>query len=155
MRFIYFDRGHQLDKYCQYLGESADKFPIGAREFALADWHFDREHHQCPHDSWLEYLDIRELSSGKRNEIRVVEIDTKYFGAHHDGHFTLLYRGVVSYAISCCSFKRGDNDIGHGDWMVDEITMDDDNLVHHEIEFSEGGTIKIVCADFEYYWIPK
>jgi hypothetical protein len=155
MRFIRYDRGYWLDEYLQYLKGNADKFPPGAREFALAPWHFDMRHHQCPHDSWLEYFDIKEISSGKRNEIRVVEIRTRYLGSCHDGFFDLVYRGVSSYSMEFNTFKRGKNDIGHGDWMVDEIVVDEDNRIQHEIEFCEGGVIIICCADLEYRWEPK
>jgi hypothetical protein len=156
MRFIRHDeRGYWFDEYLRYLRDNAEKFPVSAREFALADWHYDMRHHQCPHDSWLEYFDIKEISSGKRNEIRFVEISTKYFGSYHDGYFCLEYRRVSSYSIQFSSFKRRERDIGHGDWIVDEITIDEENMVHHEIEFSEGGSVSIHCADLEYRWMPK
>jgi hypothetical protein len=155
MRFIHYDRGYQLDEYMRYLNENAEKFPVGAREFALADWHFDIRHSKCPHDSWLEYFNIKEISSGKRHEVRVVEIRTKYLAGSHDGYFSLVYRGVSSYSMEFSTFKRGQNDIGHGDRMVDEIAIDEENMVHHEIEFRQGGAITICCADLEYRWEPR
>jgi hypothetical protein len=155
MRFIRYDRGYWLDEYFQYLKDDAEKFPAGAREFALAPWHYEMAHQKSPHDSWLEYFDIKELSSGKRNEVRVVEIRARYLGSHHDGHFTLIYRSVSSYSMEFGTFKRGGPDRGHGDWIIDEITIDEENNVHHEIHFSEGGEIKICCADLEYRWEPR
>jgi hypothetical protein len=156
MQFIRLDkRGYHLDDYLRYLTDNAEKFPAGAREFALADWHYDREHHQCPHDSWLEFFNITEISSGERNEVRVVEITAKLFGAYHDGYFSLVYRDVSSYSLECTTFRRGKALIGHGDWMVDELTMKGKNIVHHEIEFSEGGTIIVDSADIEYRWLPQ
>jgi hypothetical protein len=144
----YEEHGWVLDDYVQYLAENAAAFPSGARSFATANWHFDFKHSQCPHDSWLEEFSIREAASGRRRQVRSVGITAKFFGAHHDGYFDLLYEGVSSYSLK---FSAGKGSRGHGDWIVDEITISDTNAIHHEILLSEA-TISIDCTDFRYHW---
>jgi len=142
------ESGYRLDEYLQYLKANADNLPAGAREFALADWHYDFAHRQCPHDSWLEEFKIKEVSSGARSQVRWLEIATKFLGAYHDGYFNLNYRGVVAYSL-----KFGSSVSGHGDWIIDEITMGESSTVQHEIAFSEA-TVFISCTDFDYRWTP-
>lgn len=140
-----------LDDYLQYLNETADRFPPGVREFALANWHFDFKHHQCPHDSWLEKIVITEIASGERRQVRASEISATFFGAYHDGYFDLVYKGVSSYSLE---FSGAHGRRGHGDWIVDEMTINDKGTVHHEIKFSEA-MFSIDCVDFKYHWIPN
>ena len=147
------ERGYQLDRYGDYLKEHAGRFPRGAREFALADWHYDFKHHQCPHDSWLETFAIRENASGERSQRSVVEIDSLFFGAYHDLYFSLTYRNVLAYAIEC-DVRAPEGRRFHGDWIVDELTLTESNSVHHEIQF-EFATLIVTCLDLEYRCIPK
>ena len=79
--------------------DQREKLPTGARDFALADWHYDISHRQCPHDSWLEYFSVREVSSGQRNQIRSTELTAHFLSAYHDGHFDLVYHGISSYGL--------------------------------------------------------
>lgn len=153
MQFIRHDKhGYWLQEYEQYLRDNAQNFPRGARDFALAEWHYDFSHHQCPHDSWVEYVSIGELSSGKRQEVRSLEIRTRFLGAHHDGYFEILYQGVSSYSLGLTKEKSAFR--GHGDWIIDEITLNEPDLVLHHIEFATA-TWNIHCADLHYLWIPK
>ena len=152
MRFIRKDeRGWwQLDDYLDFLSGNAERFPPGAREFALAGWHYDFKHVQCPHDSWLEEFTIKENSSSERNQIRLVEIRARFLGAYHNGYFDLIYEGVSSYSSKFSSIERGSNR-GHGDWIIDEIIMPNSSMVHHEIELRQA-TWSICCADLRYHW---
>jgi hypothetical protein len=153
VRFISKDeRGWQLDSYLRFLRESTDRFPKGAREFALADWHYDIEHHQCPHDSWLESFAIKEKASGARHQRSTIEIESLFLGAYHDGSFSLTYRDVQSYSLQLEPHEPGRR--AHGDWLVDEVTLTDANLVRHEIQF-ERASLMVICADVEYSWMPQ
>jgi len=146
------EREYQLDAYLDYLRENADRFPRGAREFALADWHYDFQHHQCPHDSWLETFAIKENASGQRQERSMVEIESLFLGAYHDLYFSLTYRNVLAYSLECAA-RAPVGKRGHGDWIIDELTLTDSNAVRHEIQF-ESATLIVTCADLEYRHIP-
>lgn len=144
-----------LDDYLQYLKQSAEKFPAGARDFATASWHYDTRHPQCPHDSWLEEFLVKELSSGDRKQVRWVQINIKCLGAYHDGYFELVYKNVSSYSVSSIVRKAGRGGwLGHGDWLVDELTMTEANLINHEVEFVSAD-LKITCVDLDYRWTSR
>src|SRR5215471_11456808 len=42
--------------------------------FASAEWYTDYNDHRCPHDAWLETVEIAEPAMGKRNELRTTTI---------------------------------------------------------------------------------
>jgi hypothetical protein len=136
----------QLANYLRYLNESAPLFPPGAREYALADWHYEMGHPQCPHDSWIEDIAVKIASSGQRSELRSVGISSKYFGACHDGYHVIDYEDVHSYSFDIAGWGR--------DWLLDEVFLDKPGVVRHEITF-ENGTLIVYCADLHYRWLPK
>jgi hypothetical protein len=153
VRFIHRKDGrYSLDSYLAYLDEHAEKMPPGAREFAMADWHYDIGHHQCPHDSWLEAFSINENAGGVRHENSTVDIEASFLGSYHDGHFSLIYRDVASYSLQFNKRSRTKIRRAHGDWMIDEVTVTDANMLYHEIEF-ESATLMITCAELEYRWM--
>jgi hypothetical protein len=134
----------------RYLRENADRLPAGARHFALAEWYFNREHSQCPHDSWLEELRLTEQASGQRRQIRSLLITARFLGAYHDGQFELVYKDVVKYSLQHVSDSKT---VAHGDWLFDELTIDGDGVLRHEIRFWKA-TWTIHCFDLSYQWIP-
>jgi hypothetical protein len=135
-----------LDGYLQYLRDNATNLPPGARSFALAEWHYDFRHKQCPHDSWLEELRLTVVASGERRQQRSLLITSRYLGAYQDGHHHLTYEGVSSHSISL---------VGAGDdWIVDEITLAPEGGVRHKIVFAQGA-MTIHCRDLSYRWEPK
>jgi hypothetical protein len=83
--------------------------------------------------------------------VRRVEIIARFLGAHHDGSFDLTYKNVSSYSLT---LKDMSANRGHGDWMIDELTLHDPSKVQHEIELS-GATINICCTDVHYRWRSK
>ena len=155
--------GLEIDAYLRYLRTNASNMPRGAREFALAPWHYDYDHHQCPHDSWLDKVTVSEIGTGPRNASRRISILARFLGAYHDGHFDIEYNGVSSYQIEYkdipitisgkeVQFPRSLS--GHGDWYIDEVSLTRNGEVCHEITFANGSTWKIVCADLIYSWQP-
>ena len=152
MQYIQSDtEGWDLRAYLRYVEEHRQHFPAGARDFVAQNWRYDRTDHRCPHDAWLENLAIREVSTGERKEWRTVEIAAVFLGAYHDGTFELTYEGVTNYALG---FSRQRVGLGHGDWIVDELTLDESGAVVHEIQFAEG-VWTIVCADIRHRWQPS
>jgi hypothetical protein len=145
----------QHDAYRAYLVSIRDMLPTAAFAFAMAPWR-DSDDHQNLHDSWIESMTICEPSSGDRQEKRGLEIHLRLLGAYHDGHMVLIYRDVQSYTLDTpATFKRPPLNVGHGDWLVDEVTLSESNLVRHEIEFSRGSRWRIECRDIEWAWHPK
>lgn len=72
----------RLVAYREHLESIRDNLPVAAYEFAIAEWHYDPQNHQCPHDAWVESLVIAEPSSGKRREKRSLEIHLRLLGAY-------------------------------------------------------------------------
>ena len=146
------DDGYQLEEYLNYLKQIEGDLPEDTRSFALAPWHYDMEHHWCPHDSWLETITLQELARGDRREIRKLGIVATFFGAYHDGFFDITYKDVTSYSLNLEARRDSNATVVHGDWIIDEILLTEDGLVSHEIEFSESGVWKISCHDIVYQW---
>ncbi len=98
----------------------------------------------------MESFLIREPSSGNRHEVREIEIAIRLFGAFHDGRLELSYPSVRSYSTFGVTGKPK---IGHGDWLVDEVRLSDNNLVLHEILFSSGSRWIIESRDIQFRWV--
>jgi hypothetical protein len=144
-----------FDEYYRYLQSVRKSLPPSAFAFANAPWHYDYSDHKCPHDAWVESLNINELSSGERSQYREIEINVRLLGAYHDGHIELLYKKALSYSLtSSAEFKMSPLGEGHGDWLIDEIRLSERGFVLHEINFSKGGNWIIECTDIDYKWIP-
>lgn len=133
--------------YQEYLAINRQRIPVSAYEFATANWHYDFRSHQCPHDAWVESVKLLEKASGKRSEVRELQIKLRLFGAYHDGYIEIEYVGVKKYDISAelsC----------HGDWLYDEVRLAEDGSVIHEIEFSNAHWL-VECRDIQYKWLPR
>lgn len=144
--------GKALSEYREYLSTVRKRLPPSAYDFASAPWHYDYSDHKCPHDSWMESFLIREQSSGDRQQVRETEIAIRLLGAFHDGYVEFSYRGVRSYSALGA---MGKPKIGHGDWLIDEVRLSDNNLVLHEILFSSGSRWVIESHDIQFHWIPS
>lgn len=143
-----------IDRYCAYLESVRHGLPAEVFELASPSWRFDFTDHRCLHDSWVEKVSIDERSSQRSTERRSVEITIRLLGAFHDGYTTLRYEGVTAYQIF---LNRMPNDgrpaapvAGHGDWMVDELRLDDAGAVVHEILLSNADTWQITCEMVRY-----
>jgi hypothetical protein len=141
--------------YRAYLIEIRRELPASAYEFAIADWHYDPQVPQCPHDGWVQTLMISELATGDRQQHRRIEISLKLLNAQHNGHIHLTYKDVKMYSLDTSSeFKLPPLRVGHGDWLNDEIRLSERGLVVHEIEFSRGSRWLIEAEDITYEWTP-
>ena len=143
-----------FDAYLEYLADMKDRLPLGVRGFLSYEGRFRLDDRQCLHDSWIETFNLIEKGAGSRLQVRDVQIEVLALGAYHDGYHRITYFNVSSYSMSLPSAKRGENSIGHGDWLIDEILLTDDGMVIHEVEFSDSGSWRICCSDIEYEWIP-
>ena len=122
-------------------------------EFVTAGWYSDPSDHRCPHDAWLETLEVQELADGERKERRKTAITVRLLGAYHDGHIVFRYAGVKRYEIgSSCAH-------GLGDWIRDAIVVSADGFLSHQITWCFGPDAKsawlIEAEEVSYEWLPK
>jgi hypothetical protein len=150
--------GESYRKYLEYLRSLKDRIPPNAYIFATADWHYNPKDHRAPHDSWLKSFIIDEQSTGERSEKRWVNIIIRLLGAYHDGTIEINYKSVSSYSLKKTSkdnlLDSNQNELGHGDWLIDEIMLSDRGDVIHEIIFSSNCQWTIECKDIIYSWKP-
>ena len=142
-----------LAKYLEYIAETEQSLPPGARNFVFLPYHYAMTDPKCPHDSWVETVNILEMGSRTDRGRRRISILSRFLGAYHDGYFDIEYKNVDSYRMSLKTSYRKITPIGHGDWIVDEILLDRAGHVSHEIIF-ENGSWKIICEDLNYSWHP-
>jgi hypothetical protein len=119
-------------------------------DFAAAEWYRDPKDHRCPHDGWLEALEITEPANGDRNQVRSTAIAVRLLGAYHDGHIIFRYSGVQNYSLVAASSAQG-----LGDWLDDEILAGDRGLLVHRIRWSGHTEWTIEAREVSYEWILK
>ncbi len=141
--------------YRRYLAESRPSFPSRAYELATSDWYFDFREHRCPHDGWLESLNLTEQGPGVRSEHRHTSLRIRLLGAFHDGVIEFSYPRVFHYSLSGIRTERG-----LGDWRYDEFRVSPEGHVIHEIEWGgsprgQGSRWLIEASDVEFHWEPK
>ncbi len=129
-------------RYRAHIESIAKRLPDDARGFALADWHYNHADHRCPHDAWLEHLSVWYATGGERRTSRNAQVTARFLGAYHDGFLELCYFNAIRTEFTGCA----------GDWLYDEVRLDDDGRVLHEIEF-QGGHWLICCEDLRARWI--
>ena len=123
-------------------------------EFARADWYSNPTDHRCPHDAWLESIEVSEPSKGGRREKRKTAITIRLLGAYHDGHIVFRYSDVSGFAIGSPSSGRG-----LGDWLEDRYSVPSIGSLRHDITWCLGPDSKsfwfIEAGSITYEWIPK
>jgi hypothetical protein len=123
-------------------------------EFVTSEWYPDPSDHRCPHDAWLETMEIRELAEGERGEIRTTTIAIRLLGAYHDGHIVFRYSGVTRYSLASDDSRRG-----MGDWLEDRFSISADGNLRHDITWCFGPSTKsawfVEAEGVSYEWIPK
>jgi len=141
-----------LENYLAYLDKNKNKFPPNAREFAFLPCHYQIKDRRCPHDSWVDSIIISEIGAERRKSKRIVSITAKFIGAYQDGFFELVYKNVEQYEIALGQLIKNTNNLGHGDWIVDELILTSSEQVSHEIELSNSRRWKVICDDILYNW---
>jgi hypothetical protein len=137
--------------YKQYLQSISDLLPAETRDFVISDWYYS-DFHRCPHDAWVENLEILENSSGDRSQHRDIAIRLRLLSASHAGHIHFRYQKVQAYDLNATLLRRSGN-AKHEDWLADEISLASGGL-QHEIRFSSGIVWKIVCGSVSYEYTP-
>ncbi|KAB8144382.1 hypothetical protein F8S13_05775 [Chloroflexia bacterium SDU3-3] len=146
----------KFNNYIQYINSIQENLPQETFEFAIASWHYDGRDPKCPNDAWLENMNISEHYRNE-SQCRYVDINIRLLGAYHDGYINLHYKDVKFYTLGFIKeSKEGDfNELGHGDWLIDEIFLGDNGNVVHKIRFSEGSQWEIQCNNIIYTWNPS
>jgi hypothetical protein len=143
------NNGFHLDGYLIYLDAVRSKIPHNAAQYAFAPWRYRMDDHQCPHDSWLNELRINDKFEPVTRK-RTLELRGEFRGAFHDLFFEIVWQGVQAYSLTLESAVKGKHPVGHADWMIDELLVEESGLLTHEIEFSDSGLWTISCADLVY-----
>ena len=128
----------RCEAYRSYLGSVAEYLPD-----------FDK----CPHDAWVDSLEIVEHASGERKQIREIHIKLKLFGASHRGHIFYSYANVSQYDLNA-RWLYCRTEPKHEDWLNDEITLAGMGEVEHEIAFRSGTQWNIRCKSISYEYRP-
>jgi hypothetical protein len=90
----------KFNAYLSYLVDNKNSFPQNAYEFAVAEWHYNPQDHRCPHDSWVESLQIIEKEITEADNERGLEIQICLLGAYHDGNIKIIYKGIKGYTLN-------------------------------------------------------
>jgi len=122
-------------------------------QFATEAWYRDPSDHRCPHDAWLESIEISEPAEGQRHELRTTSIIIRLLGAYHDGHVVFRYSGVRSYSLVARASSHGLRD-----WLSDSFAASGESIVH-EIAWSgasdgQQAHWRIEARDIQFEWIP-
>jgi len=143
-----------FERYKTYLARHRTVFPPGAYELAISDWFYDPSDHRCPHDAWLESLQVLETPETEPDE-RSYSISLRLLGAH-DGRIEIIYPKVYAYSFQSFSLDA----TSHGDWRYDEFRISDRGHLIHEIEWAYGPQCRafawtIEADDIRFRWTPK
>ena len=122
-------------------------------EFAAASWYSDPSDHRCPHDAWLETLEISAPAEDERKEKRQTAITVRLLGAYHDGHIVFRYVGAKKYSMASGSCERGLDD-----WLRDELSHSSEGLLVHRIVWAgfgpeEESQWSIEAESVSYQWL--
>jgi hypothetical protein len=144
-----------FERYETYLAANRSAFPPHAYELATSDWFYNHADHRCPHDAWLESLQILE-KPGTQPRQRSCSIELRLLSAYHDGHIEIIYPTVYAYSLQELSQSAK----SHGDWRYDEFRISDRGHLVHEIEWAYGTQCKafvwtIEADDIDFRWMPK
>jgi len=144
-----------FERYETYLARNRAVFPHGAYELATSDWYYNPRDHRCPHDAWLESLQVLEKPDTEPRQ-RSCSITLRLLGAYHDGHIEIAYPKVYAYSFK----KLSPNAPSHGDWRYDEFRISDRGHLVHEIEWAYETQCRafvwtIEADDINFRWTPK
>jgi hypothetical protein len=135
-------------EYQDYIGTVRTRLAPSAYEYAVADWHYDATDNRSPHDGWIETVKIMENVDGEV-DARSIGITITLLGAYHDTRLRYKYTGVKTYSLNKkLSLSDSRYQQGHGDWIVDEITLSESGFVRHEIELFGGASWMIESEGF-------
>jgi hypothetical protein len=126
---------------------SQETLRLPLRECISSGWYTSPSDHRCPHDAWIEAVNVCEPASGERQERRLLEIRIRLLGAYHDGIIEFMYKGIDEYSLQASMAPNG-----HGDWLRDEVDDCGVSILHTIV--LANGRLQIKAAEVEYKWTP-
>jgi hypothetical protein len=144
-----------FERYQAYLRNVREVMPIGAYSLATSAWWFDPRDHRCPHDGWLEALNLEELPNAA-TEVRRLRMQVRLLGAYQDGHLLLHYQDVGPYSLSSYPTSNAKT-FRHRDWRHDEFRVTAEGRVEHEIEWwgpYQTARWLIEAGEITAEWVP-
>ncbi|MFK4811138.1 hypothetical protein ACI3KW_13115 [Devosia sp. ZW T5_3] len=147
IQFSQTDDGYAMDSadYPAYVAEVRHRVPADALAFMSAPWHYAHRDERCPHDARLQKLVVLEFEEG---DARANGIEIHLAGAYGK-RLLLTYSDVQSYAVEKTKSDWPAADRSHGDWLIDEILVLEDDFLSHEIVFTHA-IIRIKHRDMKY-----
>jgi hypothetical protein len=145
--------GWNHEPYWKYLDSVGHLWPPHIFRFAGSVENHDLESPNSLHDSWVENLFVREVSSAANRSQRIVQIDLSLLGPHHDRFIHLTYGGVKFYQLQMEAGPPGTVQMrnrGHGDLLVHELRSEDDGTFSHEIVFASGSVFLFRFSEFSH-----
>lgn len=127
-----------MDRYFEYIESIRPLISNELYQFAIDVERYDLRSKKSLHDSWLEGIDLRLVTTDQKSYGDAVLTLT---GPYHDRRHILEYRQVQK--LTFC-----DNiliDYKQKDLLTHEITLTEAGL-SHELVFDRDRTIQIVCA---------
>lgn len=143
--------GYAMDSsgYPAYVAQVRHRVPADALAFMSAPWHYAHRDERCPHDARLHKLVVQEFEEG---ELRASSIEIHLAGAYGN-RLLLSYSDVQSYSVEKTKSDWPAGDRSHGDWLVDEMLVLEDDFLSHEIVFTHA-VIRIKHRDLKYAVSP-
>jgi hypothetical protein len=143
----------RAEAYAAYLKTIAEFLPAPTKEFALSDWYYS-DQDKCPHDAWVESIELFENFSGEGKERRNIGIRIRLLAASDAGHILFTYENVFGYELKFSpTIRQWDGKLvlpKHEDWMADEISLNSRGHVVHEIHFRSGCVWQIEAECISY-----
>jgi hypothetical protein len=142
------DAANIFKDYMNYLEEIKNDLPSNVYDIFSNPYYYDSQNHKCPHDGWIETLLINERYTKENRQDSIIDITIKLLGAYHDYFIYFNYKNVINYSLEMKKLSQVGNK-GHGDWLIDEISLVNNNILIHEIEFSSKAQWRISCTDLD------
>jgi hypothetical protein len=136
-----------FDKYFDYIESIKARLPKHVYDFASNYKYYNLTDHSSLHDAWLEYFNIREIAEGDRSEIRRIEIESSHLGPFHDCRINIIYKDVQSFSINTVHPPLSSNGQAHGDLIMHEVRLEDNEILVHEIIYSTESVYIVKCRD--------
>lgn len=151
MKYILTDKEGttNFDEYFKYIESIKNNIPSHLYSFASDSKYYGLNSRESLHDAWLNNLNIVEPAKGERKESRAIEIEANFLGSYHDRTIKLQYKEVLAFELKTPEeFSAPPSfEIGHGDLLYHELTLEGKETLVHEMEFSRGSVFIIKCKN--------
>jgi len=138
-----------LDTYFRYIGSIRAQLTPSAYAFASDLEHYRLGSRHSLYDALVRKIEIGDAATSLRGVRGPLMIRLSLLGPYHDCVMQLTYKRVHEYAISGRD-NRGTALGIHGDIRRHEVHACDNALIEHEIQFSSGTSLRIVCGDLKF-----